>query len=445
MLQCAGCGRVVSEFAARCPACGQTTDDALDIAEPPAESAPHLPTSTPAEQVAIPVSAGHWSVGQLLGRWSVAATAVVVVASVSAALLLSSSRSGAPSALKRLGGQVLAVSPTGAVVSVDPASGRRKQFPVLNSGPLMPTAFSADGRTVLDTAGTVFNIEGTGIVAGSNAVSRVLSTATLPAPSMPFADDDRAVLVLTRSTAGAPATATVVSLADGRESDLGIVDTAGGDFQSTGAFVSVPAQLNQPRVAHAAGPDTRVELRVPGQSATTLATAEQLNQDLGSLPTTPVQLGVYPNPTGDAIAVVLDPLTRDDTDVPMVVLNRHGDLLAAFPQRLGPIYGSQPVWSPGGHQLAYPTYSKTGTAVAILTETGTVSDLPAPTPDTTFGSCVWSPTSADVVCQSRTAGTTKWLYAIPTSTSLITAASAGDPLAWVASPPVLSAAELPQT
>lgn len=442
MLECAGCGGLVSEYAARCPACGHTTDDARDIPDPPAESTSPLPDLTPADRPPIGQSVEPRTVAWWLRRPTLAAAAVVVAGAVAAGLLLSSGGSPVPAGLKSLGGQVLAVSPAGALVAAHPASGTRKRFPNLNGGPFTPMAVSADGTRLLDAAGIVFNIAGDGITAGSNAVSKVVTNATSPAASMPFADHDEAVLVLTRSTAASPAAAAVVSLVNGHETALGIVDAAGGDTQSMGAFVSVPAQLNQPHIGHPASPDTRVELRVAGRPPATLVTAAQLNEDVGSLPSTPIQLGVYPDPTGDAVAVVLNPLNPADHDVAMVVLTRQGGVLATFASQFGPIYRSQPVWSPGAHQLAYPTYTNTGAALAIANETGTVEDLPAPSPDTAFGPCVWSPTSVDVVCQGRTAAISQWLYATSNASRLITSHSLGVPLAWVAGTPALSSAHL---
>ncbi len=102
-----------------------------------------------------------------------------------------------------------------------------------------------------------------------------------------------------------------------------------------------------------------------------LATSSQVNQYVGSLPSTPIQLGIYPDPSGDAIAVVLNPLTPITGNVPMVILNRQGHLLAALNEHDGPISGTQPIWSPNGRS-GYPTYTNTGAALAIATETGTI-------------------------------------------------------------------------
>ena len=97
------------------------------------------------------------------------------------------------------------------------------------------------------------------------------------------------------------------------------------------------------------------------------------------------------------------------------------------------MYGSQPVWSPGGYQITYPTYTPTGAALAITTETGNVDALPAPAAVTAFHGCVWSPNSEDVVCATRSGGRDRWLYALPADRRLIPGSSAGTPLAWITS------------
>ncbi len=97
------------------------------------------------------------------------------------------------------------------------------------------------------------------------------------------------------------------------------------------------------------------------------------------------------------------------------------------------MYGSQPAWSPGAHQVAYPTYTVSGPALAIGTETGALGTVPAPA-GTTFGSCVWSVSSTDVVCQSRVGSRYRWLYGVPTADRLLSGPSPGRPVAWTAGP-----------
>ncbi len=374
---------------------------------------------------------------RLIGPATLLATAVGVVAALTIAFLLSSTGEGAvPAPFKALTGRVLAVSTMGELVSVDPDSGQVEKVAVPSSGgPFVPVSVSPDGQRLLDDAGTVFAVTADGSVTRSSAVSRILEGATSPAQSMPFADNDQAILALTRPAAG-PAIAIMVSLADGHEFDLGDVDSAGGDVLSMGAFVSVPSGPGRADLARSVSADVAIELRSVGEPSLLLSTAAELNEDVGSLPTRPVSLSVYPNPTGDAVAVVLAPLDPSAGNVAMVVLNRQGRLLGSFPKRLGPIDGSQIVWSPGGHQLAYPTYTNTGPALAVATETGAVYTVVPPAPDTTFGACVWSPGSTDLVCRSQTAHRhDQWLYATQTTEKLIPARSPGYPLAWIS--PVL--------
>jgi hypothetical protein len=396
-------------------------DDAVEIA----------PTLSEEPEPILEEESSPPSMARRVGPAALVAAAVVVATAVATSLVLSSGGHSAPAGLKALMGRVMAQTSVGAILSVDPASGASERFPVLaDGGPLTPVAVSSDGQAVLDAAGTVFDVEGARIVTGSRAVSKVLSNSTAPTSSAPFADQNQAVLVLTRLIAGSPAAATLVRLSDGQEFDLGTVDSAGGDAQALGAFVSVPAQLHQSQIAHPAGPDTEVDLLIASMRPEVLATSSQLNGYVDSLPSTPIQLEIDPSPSGDAIAVLLNPLSPVTGNVPMVVLDRQGHLLAALTDRAGPIYGTQPIWSPGGREIAYPTYTNTGAALAVATETGTVQDLSAPTANTTIGQCVWSPNSTDVLCQSRSANRDRWVYATPTSDSLISAPSPGSPLAW---------------
>jgi hypothetical protein len=362
---------------------------------------------------------------------------VVVVAALTVALLLASSGKGAVSApISTLTGRVLAASPAGELLSVDPVNGQVEKLAVPTGGRLfVPGSLSPDGRRLLDEAGTVFAVTADGSVATSSAVSRALAGATAPARSMPFADDNQAILALTRRAAGL-ATAVMVRLTDGHEFDLGVVDSAGGDAETMGAFVSLPSGPGPASLAHPGSTDDAVELRSVGEPSLLLSTAAALNGDVGSSPARPVRLSVYPNPTGDAVAVVLTPLAPSGGNVAMVVLNRQGRLLGSFPDQLGPIDGSQVVWSPGGHQLAYPTYTDNGPALAVATETGAVYTVASPASNTTFGACVWSPDSTDVVCQGQTARhQAEWLYATQSTQKLIRARSPGYPLAWIS--PVL--------
>lgn len=357
----------------------------------------------------------------------------LIAAGVTVGLWLSAGGAVRPQGLRSLFGRVVADTRTGAAVAYTPSSGGLSPYGPAGTAPFTPVALSPDGRTWLASTGTIFTIGQSGKVTRSGSVASAFTSITTPALPFPFTGGDKGVVVLSHYTDGSPSDAMVVSVAGGRGYDLGVVDGAAGDPQTSGAFVSVPSDPRLFRMAHATVGDTEVELRVPGRLPAVLATSSQLDADVGWSTTRPVQLAVYPSPTGDAIAVVLTALDQLQGDTPMVVMTRDGGLLAAVDDWSGPMYGSRPVWSPGAHQLAFPTYTTAGPALAIGSETGAFGTVPAPV-GTRFGSCVWSLSSTDVVCQARTGGRYQWLYAVPSSNRLLSTSSAGAPVAWVAGP-----------
>lgn len=429
-LQCSGCGDLVSEFAARCPACHHPVDDAVELPDPISE--PDAAAEPEGAAVAGPAGASRrWT------RRAVVMGAALVLAGLAATGLIITSLGGASSSpdLASVSGAVAAQSPVGTVTWVDPTDSKPLERPPLAGlSNLDPVAVSSDGATLLDASGTLVTIEGERVVARPTALGELLASVTSPASPSALADHNQAVL-LRSSLETESGLASLFDLSDGHRVDLGAVDSAEADPQSLGAFVSVPAGSAPGRGASTAGQDTSVELRVAGAAPVVLATAGRLDREVGWSSGTAVRLEVYPNSTGDAVAVVLNPLSPQSGDVPMVILARDGTVLAALTDETGPSSGSQPLWSPGGHQIAYPTLTAHGPAMAISTETGAVETYPAPAA-TTFGTCVWSPASTDVLCQSRSAGRDRWLYATPTANHLISTPSFGDPLTWLAVVPV---------
>lgn len=424
-LKCSGCGALVSEFAARCPACRHPVRDAIELPEPTTEP---VGASGPGP---APVAGRVGAARRRIRRPAViAAAAAVAGLAVTAVVIASGGGASSSPALMSLSGDVAAQSPAGTITWVDPTDAKPLDRPPLGGlGTLDPIAVSSDGAILLDSSGALVTVDGERIVIRPTPVAERLSSVTAPARPSAFADDNRAIVLLTRRGSGA-ATASIVDLADTHRVDLGTVDRAEADPQTLGAFVSVPAESGPQQTTRTAGRDASVELRVAGAAPVVLATATQLDRDVGWSPGTPVRLDVYPNSIGDAVAVVLNPLTPRAGDVPMVILTRQGALLAALTNGTGPSPGSQPRWSPGGHQIAYPTSATAGPALTISTETGGAETYPAP-PATTFGPCIWSPASTDVLCQSRSAGQDRWLYAIPAGNRLISTPSFGDPLTWL--------------
>jgi hypothetical protein len=325
-------------------------------------------------------------------------------------------------------GALLTASPDGAhqrgynIVSV-----ASEQIPQYEAGP--------DGRLLMHTTGypspprywSIIRIGSHTVSTADPAVLGAFDSAALSEP-VPFADHDRAVVVVTQGFPEFQSSAVIVSLADGRSMPLGRADAAAADPQSFGAFVSTPDDPGD-----GGSSDARIELRVPGQSPVTLATAGELNQEVGQAPSTPVELRVYPDHTGDKLAVMLNPSVAVLSNVPMVILDRHGHLLSAIPQASGPVASSQPAWSPSGRLLAYPTYTRTGPALAIQSISGRAKIYEAPNSNTQIGNCVWSPTSVTVVCPADIGTQTAWDFANTTTGRLTSAKSLGYPIVWLTS------------
>ena len=414
MLQCASCGGHVSEFAARCPACGHGIEDAgAEV-----ELSPYLEDEHPVpafEPRPLRPRRLHYAVGLI-------AVLLLVTGGVTAVLRPSSGQPKRIDGLRSLYGDIAAETPGGAVVSYEPATGRETRY-ILNGAPprFRPVALSPDGTTWLGSDGVVLTVADGRVAHASVAVADGMPETAGPV-SDPFSDGDSGVVVMSRRTRVAPSEASVVDVRNGSSYDLGPAEAAAGDPQEMGAFVSAEGVT---------GYD--VELRRPGEAPQKLATAAQLAVDVGWNPDRPVRLAVYPSPTGEALAVVLTPLEAIGGDTPMAVLDRTGGLLAAIDDWRGPMYGARPVWSPGAHQLAYPTYTTSGPAVAVGTETGAFGTVSAP-PESVIGPCVWSVSSTDVMCQARTGNRAEWLYALPTSGRLLASRSAGRPVGWVGGP-----------
>jgi len=254
-----------------------------------------------------------------------------------------------------------------------------------------------------------------------------------------FADHDRDLVMLLdygASSYSAQNPVTAFSLGTGSSSSLGTADSAAGDPQSVGAFVSVAAPATASVTAAQISPDSRVELRDAGRPAVVLATAGALNRALGQRPNDPVQLVPYPDPQGDKVAVVVQPVAGSPDGSGIVVLGRAGRVLAAAATPFG-VQGI-PAWSPSGAELVYASTGNTGAALFFWT-LGRPPVARAVPPAATFsdssdsyGWCVWSPDGRSVLCAS-TAGADQGNWVVASSTAGITLAVRGPglPLAWL--------------
>lgn len=326
----------------------------------------------------------------------------------------------------------------GALLTAAPDGAHQRGYNIVPAASEQIPQYEAapDGRLLMHTTGypspprywSIVRIGPHTVNTADPGVLGAFGSAALSEP-VPFADHDRAVVVVTQGFPESESRAEIVSLADGRPMVLGRADAAAADPQSFGAFVSVP---DVPRDGTGSS-DARVELRAPGQSPVTVATAGELNQEVGQVSSTPVELRVYPDPTGSKLAVMLNPPVAVLSNVPMVILDRHGHLLSTIPQASGPVASTQPAWSPSGRLLAYPTYTRTGPALAIQSLSGRPQIFEASNPNTQIGNCVWSPTSVTVVCPASIGTQTAWDFANTTTGRLTSVKSLGYPVVWLIS------------
>jgi hypothetical protein len=446
MLQCSLCGETFSPWAARCPQCGRTSDDALEVGD---VAVAVDPEAAAANVAVVPIFTVDPSSRNDLPRkppWygrrpTIAAGAAGLVAALSILVgsLAGTANSPKPAGwIQRLTGTIVAQGSDGAPLTAAPDGAHQRDYRItpMTADQIPQYAAAPDGRFLLQTTGypsppRYWSIIELGLHTLTRAAPGALGafdSAAMAEPA-PFADHDHAVVVVSQGFPETQSHAVIVSLADGRTMALGRADAAAADPQTFGAFVSVP--VNVPYGTGSS--DASIELRDPGESPVTLATAGELNQDVGQAPSTPVDLRVYPDPAGDKLAVMLDPSVAVVANVPMVILDRHGHLLSVLRQTSGPAASTVPAWSPGGRQVAYPTYTSTGPALAIKFPGGQPRIYRAANPDTQIGNCVWSPTVITVVCLARTGTQTAWDFANTTTGTLNSVKSLGYPIVWLPS------------
>ena len=197
--------------------------------------------------------------------------------------------------------------------------------------------------------------------------------------------------------------------------------------------MSVPVSIDGSPLYPPSVTDISIELEVADRPPITVATTAELNQEVGDLQTDPVELSVFPDPNGDKLAVLLNPVLPTNSDVPMVVLNRNGDVLAAVPQDIGPADNAQPAWSPNGQLLAYPTYTGAGPDLAIQSSSAQTATYPLASRNTQIGHCIWSPTATTVICPAQTGTRAAWEFTDLSNGHMDSIPSLGYPLAWMPS------------
>ena len=461
MLRCARCGDEVSEWAARCPACGHGTEDAHST-EParaaPNPATPAAPAGPGAGPGRDPAAAGTTpdppgpipeplapatDAGSRRAKVKTAAavTAAVMIAGTLLGVRLVADGSGpaahgAAFSLPRAAaaGRIVTQDPQGTIVLADPGGGHVTPLPGLDSfGGEVITA-SLDRRFVANLQGAVLPVDTVGAQVRFLIPTVVPKAALLGGPDT-FTDYNQALILVTSGEQQQRAGALfAVGFTGQRPVSLGVADEAAGDPQALGVFVSVAAAThpNQPPPGGYAGlADSRIEMRDASAAPQVLATAAQLNADLHQDPARPVHLSVFPSPSGDAVAVELNPPAGGGTDVGIVVLDRRGQVRGIVKSSQGPFEYSWPSWSPDGHSLAYSTVGTTGTALAVWNDGGHVLIRTAPDNGARFGYCVWAPDGSAILCPTFASARDAWDQGAARGGPLFSVPAPGTPVVWL--------------
>lgn len=435
MLRCAGCGELVSEFAARCPACRHETDDAEDVPAVPGPSA--TPRAGDAAEGPTPYGPEVQSSGTSPGRrgragWLGAGT-VTVLAAVILSVMLASTGSGdprsvpLPSAVRALPGRVVVEAEDGALSLSQPDGAHAVALrPSLPGSGFQAVLVGADDAIV--------SRSGRRFAESDTALAGSLPPGSTIVAAHPFTDGTNGVVAVTGPEGPRSVPAVwAVSLAGHRAVSLGSANDAAGDPEAFGAFVAVAAPAG-PRTGSTATyglADSRVEIRDAGRAAVVLATAAQLIRDAGLDPGQPVNLTVFPDHAGGKVAVVVNPVAGRETDSPVVVLDRRGGVVEVVAPGRGPTEYTTLFWSPDDTSLAYSTFTSTGTALGVVK--GGQAALQPLQPDSSVTGCTWSPDSAWVLCLATSSFVDNWLLARndPALYPIYSLPARGDPVLWI--------------
>jgi hypothetical protein len=380
-------------------------------------------------------------------RVTVSAAVLAVAAGVAAAVAFwpfsarsaragtAARRPGLPAAIDR--GRIVALNPAGYLALSDPDGTRVTRVSALGD-PGQSVAAAPDGR-YLSLGNGQLAVVRNGATLAAYPSKVPLSSQYAAAWPDSFANHDRdLIMLLDYGNSGYSAQNPVMAfpLATGSSSSLGTADSAAGDAQSAGAFVSVAAPATASVTATQVSPDSRIELRDAGRPAVVLATAGALDRALGQSRNNPVQLVPYPDPQGDKVAVVVQPVAGSPDGSGIVVLGRAGRVLAAAATPFG-VQGI-PAWSPTGTEIAYVSTGNTGPALFLWTigrpaaARAFPSAASAASAGGSYSWCVWSPDGRSVLCASMVPGNRgDWVVASSSAGMMLAVRGPGLPLAWL--------------
>jgi hypothetical protein len=424
----------VSEFAARCPGCRRSTDDAeyLNPDADPVTAGQSTPVSSRATGSDREPGKGSHRLARLPRKRAGLAMAALAAGAVLALIvgLLVGSGPSRPAAA----GRVVSVDFNGIVVTSDPEGAHRMWLSPFGIFQNQGLVAAEDDRFLATSTGRLIAVDHDTLAL--TKVAAVVGTMAL----FGFSDHDEALVGLRPEGSEARPMIEIIDLTDGRAINLGNAAAVAGDPEGLGAFATVAAasQPNGPPPpgGYAGEADGRVELRDYAKPAVLLATSAQLEADLRQRPGA-VNLEVLPDRQGEKVAVMLNPTAAGERGTGLVVLDRTGRVLGVVPASDGPLEYSQPAWSPDGTALVYPSMDQGGPAISVWKIAGSTHTRAAPNLGAPVGYCLWSATGTRFLCASTNFGadqTAQWVIGDARRGPLRKFPAAGVPLAWLSSP-----------
>ena len=379
-----------------------------------------------------------------LRNWSAAAAVIVILAGLGglATYLLRGHVTPHRGASERTNQQTVktlpaSAAPVGTVLSQTPRgalaiSGLRGQpAPPLMSlpqqvfvSPSLDNAFLAVSNGLLVSVGAHGHLSATHL-------KNVSTTKWSPVGPEPLADHDRFLALEYSGASAGPGdnAISVRSLATGKSESLGSGDLVAGDPAAAGVVASLPvASLTSGAPANGLWPDGMVVLRDAGQKAVVLGTAAQLYQDVHLPAGTLANFFPSPDPAGDKIAIVVQPL-NPAASAGVVVVTRSGRVVYA----VGGAGRSVSVsWSLSGQSLAIAGQGPHESVLRIWTASGSPSVQPFPG-HAGYTDCVWSPDGAWILCAlaGEHSDGKQWVVAAASGGPMAVTKGPGFPLSWI--------------